>query len=587
MRQRIIIRPSMALSPGSQLGAYRIVGALGAGGMGEVYRAHDPRLARDVALKVLPAEMAGDPARLERFTIEARAIAALNHPHIITIYSTEDAEGVRFLTMELVEGQSLDALIPPTGLPITRFLELALPLADALTAAHQKQITHRDLKPANVMVAANGRVKVLDFGLARVSGPLPSHQTIEATRLVLTSEGTIVGTMPYMSPEQIEGRLIDHRTDLFSLGVMFHEMLTGARPFEGESSPQLMSSILRDTPSSASDIRTDVPDALSRLIHRCLEKRPDDRVQTARDIYNELRHVQKQLESGSARRPSDSGSARVAAAESAWIAVLPFTTRTADPDSQALASGLTEDITSGLSLFPSLSVVALHSTRSFKDSPLDARQIAERLNARYIMGGSVRKSASGLRIAVHLIDAHNTTQLWGDTYDHGAENADIYEVQDDVTDRVVSTVADKAGVLARSMAQATQGVPVDRLSANQLVHRCWGFEARPTPAEHAELRAALEAFVGRTAQNAELWAELANLYLAEHCLLYNPLPVRWDARSVPPDAPSRSIARTSADGWCSPARVSSTATRPASRKRPSGCSSSTRATPTRSPGREP
>lgn len=419
MRQRIIIRPSMALSPGSQLGAYRIVGALGAGGMGEVYRAHDPRLARDVALKVLPAEMAGDPARLERFTIEARAIAALNHPHIITIYSTEDAEGVRFLTMELVEGQSLDALIPPTGLPITRFLELALPLADALTAAHQKQITHRDLKPANVMVAANGRVKVLDFGLARVSGPLPSHQTIEATRLVLTSEGTIVGTMPYMSPEQIEGRLIDHRTDLFSLGVMFHEMLTGARPFEGESSPQLMSSILRDTPSSASDIRTDVPDALSRLIHRCLEKRPDDRVQTARDIYNELRHVQKQLESGSARRPSDSGSARVAAAESAWIAVLPFTTRTADPDSQALASGLTEDITSGLSLFPSLSVVALHSTRSFKDSPLDARQIAERLNARYIMGGSVRKSASGLRIAVHLIDAHNTTQLWGDTYDHG------------------------------------------------------------------------------------------------------------------------------------------------------------------------
>jgi TolB-like protein/predicted Zn-dependent protease len=538
----------MALSAGTPLGAYRIVGPLGAGGMGEVYRAHDPRLARDVALKLLPADMAGDPSRLERFTREARAIAALNHPHIITIYSTEEADGVRFLTMELVEGQSLDALIPPTGLPLTRFLELALPLADALTAAHQKQITHRDLKPANVMVASDGRVKVLDFGLARVSGPLPSQQTIEATRAVLTSEGTIVGTMPYMSPEQIEGRPLDQRTDLFSLGVMFHEMLTGARPFGGESSAQLMSSILRDTPSSASDIRPDVPDTLSRLIHRCLEKRPEDRVQTARDIYNELKHVQKQLESGPARARSDSGSGRVAVAESAWIAVLPFTTRTNDPDAQALASGLTEDITSGLSLFPSLSVVALHTARSFKDSPLDARQIAERLNARYIMGGSVRKSAAGVRIAVHLIDAHSGLQLWSDTYDHGAEHADIYAVQDDVTDRVVSTVADKAGVLARSMAQATQGIAIDRLSAHQLVYRCWGFEARPTAAEHAELRSVLETFVARVPNDGELWAELGQVYVAEHCLLFNPLPDSL-GRGLRASRRAIEIDRTNQRGW--------------------------------------
>ena len=533
---------------GRRVGAYDVLAKLGAGGMGEVYRAHDPRLARDVALKVLPPDMAGDPSRLERFTREARAIAALNHPHIITIYSTEEADGVRFLTMELVEGQSLDALIPPAGLALARFLELALPLADALTAAHQKQITHRDLKPANVMVTSDGRVKVLDFGLARVSGPLPAQQTIEATRPVLTSEGTIVGTMPYMSPEQIEGRPLDHRTDLFSLGVMFHEMLTGQRPFAGESSAQLLSSILRDTPVSASDIRSDVPDALSRLIHRCLEKRPDDRVQTARDIYNELKHVQRTLESGSVRTKSDSGSGRVAVAESAWIAVLPFTTRTADPDSQVLAAGLTEDITSGLALFPSLSVVALHSARSFKDSPLDARQIAERLNARYIMGGSVRKSATGIRIAVHLIDAHSGTQLWSDTYDLGAEHGDIYAVQDDVTDRVVSTVADKAGVLARSMAQATQGISSERLSANQLVHRCWAFEARPTPAEHAELRAAVETFVARVPSNAELWAELGSLYVAEHCLLYNPLPdplgrgLRASRRAIEVD-------RTNQRGW--------------------------------------
>lgn len=537
----------MALSAGSRVGSYQIIASLGAGGMGEVYRAHDPRLGRDVALKVLPPETANEPTRLERFAREARAIAALNHPHIVTIYSTEDADGIRFLTMELVEGQTLDTLIPATGLPLSRFLELALPLADALTAAHQKQITHRDLKPANVMVAADDRVKVLDFGLARVAAALPA-ETVEATRAVLTGEGTIVGTMPYMSPEQIEGRHVDHRTDLFSLGVMFHEMLTGSRPFTGPSSPQLMSSILRDVPESVSSLRTDVPEALSRLIHRCLEKRPDDRVQTARDVYNELKHAQRQLDSLSSRSKIDSGSIPSVAADSLWIAVLPFTARTTDPDSLALADGLTEDITAGLSLFPSLSVVALQTARSFKDSPLDARQIAARLNARYIISGSVRKSAYGIRIAIHLIDAGSNVQLWSETIDRRLEGIDIYAIQDDVTDRIVSTVADKAGVLARSMAQSAQGVPIDRLSANQLVHRSWAFEARPTPGDHAALRTAAEAMLERQPHHAELWAELGSIYVAEHCLFYNPLPdsllrgIRAARRAV-------EIDRTNQRGW--------------------------------------
>jgi TolB-like protein/Flp pilus assembly protein TadD len=512
----------MSLAEGTPLGSYRIIAPLGSGGMGEVYRAHDPRLGRDVALKVLPADMAGDPARLERFTREARAIAALNHPHIVTLYSTEEADGIRFITMELVEGQALDAMIPAGGLPLTRFLELALPLADALTAAHLKQITHRDLKPANVMVTNDGRVKVLDFGLARVGGPLPTHQTIEATRPVLTSEGTIVGTIPYMSPEQIEGKALDHRTDLFSLGVMFHEMLTGSRPFSGESSPLLMSAILRDTPSSTSDLRSEVPEPLGRLILRCLEKRPDDRVQTARDIYNELKHVQKQLESGPRRRP-DSGAARTAVAESMWIAILPFATRGTDPEAVTLAAGLTEDITTAMARFPSLSVVAPQTANSFKDSALDIRQIAERVGARYIIGGSVRKSSSGTRIAVHLTDADTGAQLWTDMYDFGREERDIYAIQDDVTDRVVATIADKTGVLARALAQTTRDVPLDRLTAREFVYRCWGFTLRPTPAEHAALRAALEAFVARQPDDAELWAELAHLYVAEHALWFNAL----------------------------------------------------------------
>jgi serine/threonine protein kinase len=309
--------------------------------------------------RVLIAALRRALPHLERFTREARAIAALNHPHIVTVYSTEETEGVRFLTMELVEGQTLDALIPPAGLPIQRFLEIAVPLADALTAAHQKHITHRDLKPANVMLAADGRVKVLDFGLARVAAPAAADQTIEATHALLTQEGTVLGTMPYMAPEQIEGTPADHRSDLFSLGVMFYEMLTGVRPFQGPSSPQLMSSILRDTPPPVCDRRADVPEAVTHLIDRCLEKRPENRVQTARDVYNELRYIQKQLESGPARRPAsgsipagrhqsldEPGGSRVPAgpssgaqrarASATCIAVLPFVARPADEYSAML-----------------------------------------------------------------------------------------------------------------------------------------------------------------------------------------------------------------------------------------------------------
>jgi TolB-like protein/Tfp pilus assembly protein PilF len=513
----------MSLAPGTRLGPFEVRGPLGAGGMGQVYRARDTRLDRDIALKVLPPEVARDPTRLERFAREARAIAALNHPHIVTIYSTEEAEGIRFMTMELVEGQTLDALLAEGGLTVSRFLELALPLADALTAAHQKQITHRDLKPGNVMVSADGRLKVLDFGLARVE-ETGHDQTVDATRAVLTGEGTIVGTMPYMSPEQVEGRALDARTDLFSLGVMFFEMLTGARPFQGPSSPALMSAILRDTPPLASADRADVPEALARLVARCLEKRPDDRVQTARDVYNELRHLQKQIESGSGRR-SESGAAAAAGPEaSLWIAVLPFGARSSDADTASLAAGLTEDITSGLSRFPALSVIAPQSAAAFGNSPLDVRQIAERLGARYVLGGTVRTSASAVRIAAHFVDARSGAHLWAETYDQPLAGADVFSIQDDITDRIVATVADKAGVLARSMAQAIRQLPLDELSARELILRCWMFQWQPMPGVHAEVRRALEHQLEAHPDNPHLWAELANMQICEHSLFLNPLP---------------------------------------------------------------
>ena len=280
----------MPLTPGSKLGAYEILAFIGRGGMGAVYRARDPRLGRDVAIKVLPDEMAGDPDRLSRFQREARVVAALNHPHIVTIFSVEEAEGTHFLTMELIEGQTLARLIPAGGLPADRFVAIAADLADALADAHEKGIVHRDLKPANVMVTNDGRVKVLDFGLAReVRGTEPEDEAHTA----LTEPGVraVIGTPGYMSPEQVSGRPIDHRSDIFSLGIVLHQMASGRNPFAGASSAEQISSILRDSPPSLSQTRPELPSDFSRIVRRCLEKDPRRRIQTARDVANEFHEM--------------------------------------------------------------------------------------------------------------------------------------------------------------------------------------------------------------------------------------------------------------------------------------------------------
>ena len=535
----------MPLAPRSKLGVYEILSSLGAGGMGEVYRARDTRLGREVALKVLPPEVTNEAGRLERFDREARAIAALNHPHIVTIYSTEEADGIRFLTMELVEGLTLDASIVSGGLPIAKFLEIAIPLADALTAAHQKQITHRDLKPGNVMISHDGRVKVLDFGLARVGDEEVADHSLIATQAPLTQRGAIVGTMPYMSPEQVEGHVLDPRSDLFSLGVIFYELLSGERPFKGGSSPALMSAILRDTPATVCEQRSDLPEGIGRLVGRMLEKRPEDRVQTARDVHNELRHIQKLQDSGS-RVSSVPGAGRLN--DALRIAVLPFTVRGADPDADALAAGLTDDITASLAKFPGLSVVAAQSTRTYKDSALDVKQIAERIGARYVIGGNVRKSATTIRTTAQLIDALSGAQLWSETYDRSLAATDLFTVQDDVTDHVVATLADESGVLAQSMVRSVVQHGIAEANAMQLVVRSWGFAHTPLPASHAELRAAFEARVTGEPDNADLWANLANLYVCEHSLMFNPLPDSL-GRAVSAARRAIEIERSHQKGW--------------------------------------
>src|SRR5271156_3981911 len=270
----------MALTPGTKLGPHEIQSPLGAGGLAEVYRAPDTKLGRDIALKVLPAAMAKDPERLGRFRREAKTLAQLDHPNIVTIHSVEECGGIHFLTMQLVDGLPLDRLIPQGGLPVEQIIEIASALGDALAAAHEKGIVHRDLKPANVMVSNDGRVKILDFGLAKdVRAANLDDATM--TSASHTQVGVVMGTPAYMSPEQASGRSLDHRTDIFSLGVLLHEMSTGRRPFDGSSSAELVSAILRDTPPSITEARPDLPSDLGRVIRRCLEKDPRHRVQTA------------------------------------------------------------------------------------------------------------------------------------------------------------------------------------------------------------------------------------------------------------------------------------------------------------------
>ena len=286
----------MLHTTGSRLGPYEIVGAIGAGGMGEVYRARDPKLQRDVAIKLVTAA-GSSPEALERFQREARAIAALNHPNIVTIYSVEEAEGRPFLAMEFVDGETLADTLSPRGLPLDRILEYAIPLADALGAAHAQGITHRDLKPSNVMITKDRRVKILDFGLAKLRGDDIGIDAAATTR-GLTGQGQIVGTVAYMSPEQACGTPVDPRTDLFSFGVMLYEMATGRRPFAGDSAVAVIASILKEQPQPLAGLRPDLPREFSRIVRRALAKDPEQRYQTAKDLRNDLQTLKADLTSG-------------------------------------------------------------------------------------------------------------------------------------------------------------------------------------------------------------------------------------------------------------------------------------------------
>ena len=517
---------------GRTLAHYRIGAALGEGGMGVVYRATDTRLGREVALKVLPAEMAADPDRLERFRREAKALAAVDHPGVVGVYSVEDAEGVHFLTMQLVEGQPLDRLIPAGGMPTARIFEIATGLAEALAAAHEKGIVHRDLKPANVMVETNGRVKVLDFGLAKVAAAGDAQRGDAAPTELQTRDGIVMGTLPYMSPEQVQGRPLDHRTDIFSLGVILHEMSTGRRPFAGQSSADLFAAILRDDAPPVTEWRTDLPADLARVIWRCLAKDPGQRMQTARDVGNELRDAARasspRASLGPTRTSASPGSGSVRADEGFWIAVLPFKYTGPSAEMTALAEGLTEEVVTGLSRFSYLRVVSRGSTSRYASGGADAKAVGSEIGARYVMEGSLRHAGPQLRVAVQLVDASSGAHLWAETYNRTFDPSAIFDLQDDLVPRIVSTCADHFGVLARAISEAVRGKPVAELTPYEALMRGFGYHFRLSADEHANAREVLERAVERAATNADCWAMLSWIYAHEYAHGFNPRPGALD-----------------------------------------------------------
>jgi serine/threonine protein kinase/Tfp pilus assembly protein PilF len=447
----------VSLTPETRLGPYEIIAPLGAGGMGEVYRARDPRLKRDIAIKVLSSEVASSPDRLARFEREATTVAGLNHPNIVVLHSIEEDGGTRFLTMELVEGRSLATLVAPGGLPLAQLLDLAIPLADALVAAHEKGVVHRDLKPANVMVTREGRVKVLDFGLAKLTQVDSDLGVTQAPTMgAVSSVGQVVGTVPYMAPEQIRGEAVDARTDLFSFGILVYELACGKRPFEGQTFADVSSSILRDSPRPLTSARSDLPVDVGRIIGRCLEKQPRERFQTALDVLNELRGLKRMLERGVAT------ATRPASESVASIAVLPFVNRSASADDEYFSDGLADELLNVLAKIRGLRVAARTSAFHFKGKDVTIAEVGQALNVATVLEGSVRKAGQRVRISVQLVSVSDGYQLWSGTYDRTLE--DMFAVQDDIAQSVVNELR---GMLLGEAAdsQARAGVKADLSSA--------------------------------------------------------------------------------------------------------------------------
>jgi serine/threonine protein kinase/tetratricopeptide (TPR) repeat protein len=453
---------------GETLLHYQILRKLGAGGMGEVYLARDGKLGRDVAIKVLPPQLSSDPHRLERFRREASIVAALNHPNIVTIFSVEEADGLNFFTMEHVDGKVLSELVPDAGLPTDELRVMALSLVNALHAAHDRGVTHRDLKPGNIMVSGDGHLKVLDFGLAKVrmaETPEGGSDSLAETDF-LTGHGQILGTTPYMSPEQLKGQPADHRSDIFALGTILYEIATGAHPFHADSSAEVISSILSHAPPRVNAIKNDLSDQLGAVIGRCLEKDPSGRFQSARELHDALdlalRAGPNQDRPGSqpdydartevyppakATPPAHPGrkaagrwaslaiAATLVSAATLWfvngrnqpepslrnLAVLPFANLSGDPELDRPAEAISSGLITTLREFEGLQIVG--RSESWNRSDTSPGSLLEDLGVGAVVNGEIQQDGAGLRNTVSLTDTVTGFVLWSHSYTTAADRA--------------------------------------------------------------------------------------------------------------------------------------------------------------------
>jgi serine/threonine protein kinase len=425
---------------GRQLSHYEITAPLGTGGMGEVYRARDTKLGREVALKILPTELGADPVRLHRFQREARAVAALNHPNIVTLYSVEEAEGTHFLTMELAEGEDLAKTLAAGKPTLKEIVTVGAAVAEALQAAHDRGVVHRDLKPANIVISEEGRVKVLDFGMAKLTEAGDNQATLDVP---LTMDGALLGTVPYMSPEQARGEEADHRADLWALGVILHEMSVGTRPFVGDNMAAILYQISSVEPASVAKVNPEFPPELGAIVTRALAKDPEQRYQTAGEILADLRNLGKSTEKPRKDIPAPS--------ELPLLAVLPFSGLKPDPETDFLGFALADQVIGSLAYIKNLLIKPSSAVRKYQGQAVDQAAAARDLKVDYLLTGYYLKEAGTVRLNVELVKTATDEMVWRDAIQVRYDN--VFQLQDIVSEKVVQGLEVQFPQVSRARAE--------------------------------------------------------------------------------------------------------------------------------------